>query len=320
MALEPRVNHWWHVPLYVSARGLTTGAMPIAGSGPASRARVRLLRSRAVASHRATAASTRCRSPGLSVQRFYDEVMARLARLDVRRPHLAGSGGSHQCHSVSPRTLARAYDAEYVRRFWHVLIRADEALRRFRTSFIGKVSPVHFFWGSFDLAVTRFSGRTAPPHPGGIPNLARLGRARRLFTRSQQLRLLARRSRRRCRLLRVCVSGTGRLLHVSARRGRCDVQHHDAGVRPAVRPRARRATIRRRCWRGFSSGPTRRRRCTASGIARRSSADAPAPDADRGRGRQRTRPTSSRAADTGRAPRRSSFRSSTPCPPSADRR
>jgi hypothetical protein len=66
----------------------------------------------------------------------------------------------------------RAYDAEYARRFWHVLLQVDRVFKQFRTGFIGKASPVHFFWGSFDLAVTRFSGRRAPPHPGGAPGLS----------------------------------------------------------------------------------------------------------------------------------------------------
>jgi hypothetical protein len=65
-----------------------------------------------------------------------------------------------------------AYDAEYAQRHWRVLLQADRVLKQFRTGFIGKCSPVHFFWGSFDLAVTRFSGRKAPPHPGGVPGLA----------------------------------------------------------------------------------------------------------------------------------------------------
>jgi hypothetical protein len=68
-------------------------------------------------------------------------------------------------------TTHAAYDAQYAQRFWRVIVQAHRVLSRFRTAFIGKCSPVHFFWGSFDLAVTRFSGRTAPAHPGGVPNL-----------------------------------------------------------------------------------------------------------------------------------------------------
>src|SRR5207344_3664322 len=68
-------------------------------------------------------------------------------------------------------TAHDAYDTEFAQRFWRVLVQATRVLSRFRTSFLGKSSPVHFFWGSFDLAVTRFSGRAAPPHPGGIPHL-----------------------------------------------------------------------------------------------------------------------------------------------------
>ena len=64
-----------------------------------------------------------------------------------------------------------SYDPDYANRFWRVLLQADRVFKQFRTGFLGKASPVHFFWGSFDLAVTRFSGRTAPPHPGGVPNL-----------------------------------------------------------------------------------------------------------------------------------------------------
>ena len=86
-----------------------------------------------------------------------------------------------------------AYDREYANRFWRVLVQADRVLTEFRARFIGKCSPVHFFWGAPDLAVTRFSGRRAPEHPGGIPNLPDTGDARGLLARSLELRLLGRR-------------------------------------------------------------------------------------------------------------------------------
>ena len=88
-----------------------------------------------------------------------------------------------------------AYDAEYVQRFWRVLLQADRVLKAFRTGFLGKCSPVHFFWGSFDLAVTRFSGRRAPLHPGGIPHLRGHGHPRGLLPRGEQRGLLAGRRR-----------------------------------------------------------------------------------------------------------------------------
>ena len=84
-----------------------------------------------------------------------------------------------------------AYDAAAAHRFWRALVQADRVFKLFRSGFLGKASPVHFFWGSFDLAVTRFSGRRAPLHPGGVPGLPDDGRARSLFARSEQRRVLA---------------------------------------------------------------------------------------------------------------------------------
>ena len=170
MALEPRINHWWHVPLYLSVRGLSTGAMPIAGQGR----RIELefdFFDQALAIRTSDGRRDALPLPGLTVASFYHEVMARLERLDA--PVRIWPVPVEVTTAIPFAEDTRgAYDAEYARRFWHVLSRADEALRRFRAPFIGKVSPVHFFWGSFDLAVTRFSGRTAPPHPGGVPHLA----------------------------------------------------------------------------------------------------------------------------------------------------
>ena len=97
---------------------------------------------------------------------------------------------------------------EFANRFWRVLVQSDRVFKEFRSRFCGKCSPVHFFWGSFDLAVTRFSGRPAPPHPGGIPHLARCNYARGVFTGSEQPRFLA--GQRRCAdadFLFVCLSG-----------------------------------------------------------------------------------------------------------------
>ena len=99
--------------------------------------------------------------------------------------------------SAFPMTMScmPSYDADAAQRFWRALVQADRVFKLFRTAFLGKASPVHFFWGSFDLAVTRFSGRRAPLHPGGVPRPAGRGDARSLFARSEQRRLLARQRR-----------------------------------------------------------------------------------------------------------------------------
>ena len=163
MALTPPVNHWWHVPLYVSARGITTSPMPTGG------------RTVEIAfdfiAHRLeiTCTDGACEYIALepmSVAAFYREVMAALDRLGVR-PRI----WTMPCEVENPipfeeDEVHKSYDPEAAQRFWRVLVQADRVLKVFRGPFIGKASPVHFFWGGFDLAVTRFSGRRAPPHPG----------------------------------------------------------------------------------------------------------------------------------------------------------
>ncbi|MDB5424517.1 MAG: hypothetical protein JWQ29_1933 [Phenylobacterium sp.] len=163
MALTAPVNHWWHVPLYVGARGLTTSPMPAGG------------RTIEIAfdfiAHRldifcSDGACEYLPLAPMSVAVFHREVMAALDRLGVR-PRI----WTVPCEVENPIPFEEdevhaAYDAEAVQRFWRVLVQADRVLKAFRGRFIGKASPVHFFWGSFDLAVTRFSGRRAPPHPG----------------------------------------------------------------------------------------------------------------------------------------------------------
>jgi len=163
MALTAPVNHWWHVPLYVSARGLTTSPMPI---GAASLEIVfdflaDVLRLQCSNGHTEEVALA-----PKSVAHFYAEVMSALGRLGVEA-HI----WTTPCEVENPIPFERdethgAYDSEAARRFWRALVQADRLMKAFRGRFIGKASPVHFFWGSFDLAVTRFSGRPAPPHPG----------------------------------------------------------------------------------------------------------------------------------------------------------
>jgi hypothetical protein len=159
----PLVNHWWNVPLYVSSRGLTTTAMPyqdrifeiefdfidhqlrIECSDGA--AKILPLRPQSVAD-------------------FYAEVMSALGELGIEVKIWTMPVEIPDPIRFEDDTTHASYDAEYANRFWRALVKMDDVLKEFRALFIGKVSPVHFFWGSFDLAVTRFSGRPAPPREG----------------------------------------------------------------------------------------------------------------------------------------------------------
>jgi Family of unknown function (DUF5996) len=163
MAFTPTVNHWWHVPLYVSARGLTTSPIPAGGHN------VEMVFDFLEHQLRIICSDGRRELVALrpiSVARFYGETMEALARLGVR-PRI----WTTPCEIENPIPFEldethRSYDGEAAQRFWRALAQADRVMKAFRGEFIGKASPVHFFWGSFDLAVTRFSGRRAPPHPG----------------------------------------------------------------------------------------------------------------------------------------------------------
>ena len=168
LACAPMVNHWWQVPLYVTSRGLTTSAMP---HGTRSfQIDFDFIDHRLVILVNDGMAETIALEPR-SVAEFYREVMDRMRSLGlavriwtmpVEIPEPIPFQNDH---------IHRSYDRQSVQRFWHALVLADQLFAAFRGRFVGKVSPVHFFWGSFDLAVTRFSGRHAPPHPGA-PNLA----------------------------------------------------------------------------------------------------------------------------------------------------
>ena len=169
LACAPMVNHWWQVPLYVSARGLTTGAMPH-GS------RTFQIDFDFV-DHTLQIRVSDGGSQGIPlragpVAEFYREVMAALRTLGVPVRIWPQPVEIEDAIPFDEDFQHTAYEPEQARRFWEVLRLADHALAVFRSGFAGKCSPVHFFWGSFDMAVTRFSGRPAPMHPGGIPNLA----------------------------------------------------------------------------------------------------------------------------------------------------
>jgi hypothetical protein len=162
LALEPMINHWWQVPLYVNARGLTTSLMPYGNRGLEATFdfhRHRLDLSTTDGASRQVALAPR------SVADFYAEVMGRLAELDVPVEIYPRPVELPVQVPFSEDEEHAEYDAEYAHRFWLSLVQAQRVLTEFRSRFTGKVSPVHFFWGSFDLAVTRFSGRTAPRHP-----------------------------------------------------------------------------------------------------------------------------------------------------------
>jgi hypothetical protein len=163
LALSPDINHCWGVALYVNSRGLTTSAIPY---GDASfEMQFDFIDHQLIVTKNDGATRTIELGPK-SVADFYAELKAILESLgiDVKiwpmPVEIANPIRFDQDH------IHASYDREYVSRFWRVLISADEVLKEFRADFIGKASPVHFFWGSFDLAATRFSGRRAPERPG----------------------------------------------------------------------------------------------------------------------------------------------------------
>jgi hypothetical protein len=168
LALAPHVNHWWQVPLYVSSRGLTTTAMPYD--------RDSLTLEFDFLDHVLDIISSRGGEQEMalgprSVADFYGELMGRLDEMGMPVRILARPVEVVEATPFAEDQDHNAYDGEAVERFWQVLMQADRVLNEFRGAFTGKASPVQYFWGSFDLAASRFSGRTAPPHPGGMPNV-----------------------------------------------------------------------------------------------------------------------------------------------------
>jgi len=162
LALSPRVNHWWEVPLYVNARGLTTSAIPY-GDG-IFEVQFDFI------DHQLTIqtswnSSTSIALKPQSVAAFYSEFMAALKSLGIAVKIWPMPVEVPNPVPFETDTQHASYDPEYAHRFWQILILSDTVFKEFRAGFIGKDSPVHFFWGSFDLAVTRFSGRRSPPRP-----------------------------------------------------------------------------------------------------------------------------------------------------------
>lgn len=168
LALTPWMIHSWHATLYVTSRGLSTSSIPYHGRD----FEIEFDFIDHVLTIRTDRGETR-RVPlqAQSVATFYRAVFAALAELDIQ---VSIHGRPNEVADPIPFAqdkLHASYDPLYVGRFWRVLQQTDRVFKRFRTAFLGKSSPAHLFWGSFDLAVTRFSGRPAPRHPGGIPNL-----------------------------------------------------------------------------------------------------------------------------------------------------
>jgi len=168
LALTPWVNHGWQVPLYVTASGLTTSAMPYQS---------RSFQIDFDFCHHALVIRTSDPQHRefplvpMPVAEFYDRTMQMLRDLGIEVNIWTMPVEVADAIPFEKDQQHKSYDADAAQRFWRVLLQTDRLMKKFRGRFLGKASPVHFFWGSFDLAVTRFSGRTAPPHPGGMPNL-----------------------------------------------------------------------------------------------------------------------------------------------------
>lgn len=164
----PWINHSWHVPLYVSARGLSTSLMP--HDSGSFEIEFNLVEHRLEMRKTDGKAVSFALGP-MSVADFYHATRDGLRRLEVDTDIYPWPVELPDPIQPFPdHTQPAPYDAAAVHRFWLALTHVQRVFTRFRSAFAGKVSPVHFFWGAFDLAVTRFSGRTAPRHPGGIPN------------------------------------------------------------------------------------------------------------------------------------------------------
>ena len=168
LALSPWVNHSWHVTLYLTARGLTTSPIPFGE---------RIFQIDFDFVEHLLRIETDDGQEKIiplapkSVAQFYREVMEAMRDLDLAVEINTSPNEVDPAIPFAQNEKNASYDPEYAHRFWRVLLQSDRVFKEFRSGFCGKCSPVHFFWGSFDLAVTRFSGRRAPQHPGGVPHL-----------------------------------------------------------------------------------------------------------------------------------------------------
>ena len=167
LSQTPWINHSWHVPLYLTARGLTTS--PIPHGGRSFQIDFDFI-DHCVLIQTNDGLTRKTALEPRTVADFYAELFRTLTELGL---DLTINTTPNEVVSAIPFEQDRehaSYDPEYANRFWRALSQMDRVFKEFRAGFIGKCSPVHFFWGSFDIAVTRFSGRVAPEHPGGVPN------------------------------------------------------------------------------------------------------------------------------------------------------
>jgi hypothetical protein len=171
LRLCPLVNHFWNVPFYLTARGMTTSAMPYPGATDSATIRQTIEVRFDFIAHQLLIENSAGRTVVLplkaeSVAEFYKKVMEALAELGA-----PVKIWTTPCEIPDPIPFEKdkihaSYDPEAAHKFWRILVWVDQVLKEFRAGFLGKASPVHFFWGSFDLAATRFSGRKAPERPG----------------------------------------------------------------------------------------------------------------------------------------------------------
>ena len=167
MALAPPLNHWWHVPLYVTSRGMTTSAIPY---GPRQfQVDFDFVDHRLLVTDSDGGSFTMPLVPK-SVARFYREFFDELRGLGIDVRIWAKPVEVADAIPFDSDEQHASYDPRHVESFWRGLLQADRVMKAFQTGFVGKASPVQFFWGGFDLAASRYSGRRAPLHPGGAPN------------------------------------------------------------------------------------------------------------------------------------------------------
>lgn len=169
LALAPKINHWWHSTLYVTTRGLTTSTIPY---GTRNFQITFDFLNHQLLVETSDGITKRIALTARSVADFYQTVMSTLKDIDIDVQIWTMPQEVANPVPFEQDNHHTAYDPDYAQRFWHILVQADRLMTVFRSRYAGKCSPVHFFWGSFDLAVTRFSGQRAPEHPGGVPNMA----------------------------------------------------------------------------------------------------------------------------------------------------
>ena len=168
LAQSASINHSWHATLYVTARGLTTS--PIPHGSRTFQIDLDFIAQQLIVQASDGGSGDFALAP-MSVATFYARLMQELDRLGLHVDIYRKPNEVADPIRFDQDETHRSYDPEHAQRFWRILVQADRVFKEFRSRFLGKCSPVHFFWGAPDLAVTRFSGRRAPEHPGGIPNL-----------------------------------------------------------------------------------------------------------------------------------------------------